>query len=612
MVHMECQESDHHEKLSRDDVARVMKIKQTITNEMTNPFSTGTQKLVNISSGEALSSEELLDAKKLGIDAINHAKSTNAQKINIPKIQTFGNQHKKKKGQLNNLARVISEEGAVTRGLCFTHELGDEERIDAFRYEWLEYPPSLFEPTKDTSGDVHYRMRKGTKSDFVDSIQKKVADSWLPQTTGPTGPDTVFVIDGMAFIQRFQNLGSSTFGDLTQRYLNKIMSIKPVGCKEVHFIGDRYDFGLRSLKGDERLRRGKGSSTPEYIPADNLAIPEWKSFLTNPRNKENLLSYLQASWAGIPMPDGVCLTVGVKDTAKSITSEGTTPVQELNCNNHEEADSRIFAHVAHCREGSKVVISANDTDVIVLALYHQPRLSNVKELWIQKTEQFLSIHGLVQSLSEVCNADSLELTDTLLNCYVLSGCDSVSYPFRVGKRKAAVVGLQLVGEMPAFSGLCPSNPGDIAPLVDEARTFFCMLYGKPGYDSLDKLRAHMFASTKKDLRSIPPSEDAFSLHVKRSVNQISIFKQAHLPNPTLLSPEEFGRHLQGDILVPTMKEKQSKPNSAKLKLCKCKKSPKCFRNCPCSAAGVDCSIGCSCNGDVDQCSRLLEQDDTTP
>ena len=97
MVHMECQESDHHEKLSRDDVARVMKIKQTITNEMTNPFSTGTQKLVNISSGKALSSEELLDAKKLGIDAINHAKSTNAQKINIPKIQTFGNQHKKKK-----------------------------------------------------------------------------------------------------------------------------------------------------------------------------------------------------------------------------------------------------------------------------------------------------------------------------------------------------------------------------------------------------------------------------------------------------------------------------------------------------------------------------------
>lgn len=46
------------------------------------------------------------------------------------------------------------------RALCFTQDLNDEAKIEAFSYEWnhYNYPPSLFELNSTASGG--YKMRK--------------------------------------------------------------------------------------------------------------------------------------------------------------------------------------------------------------------------------------------------------------------------------------------------------------------------------------------------------------------------------------------------------------------------------------------------------------------
>ena len=105
----------------------------------------------------------------------------------------------------------------------------------------------------------------------------------------------------------------------------------------------------------------------------------------------------------------------------------------------------------------------------------------------------------------------------LLIGYVLSGCDSVSYPFKRGKRKAAKVALQHIGEMTALSNAKISGFATKEHVMDEARIFFCELYGKPGYFSLDKLRAYLFASSKLDFLALLPTEDAFHFHFLRSL-----------------------------------------------------------------------------------------------
>ncbi|KAG1672873.1 hypothetical protein GQR58_015794 [Nymphon striatum] len=325
MAHMTSSQSDHHEKLRKDGMS---------------------------------DSCSLVDAKRLGLKAMDAATTTNADKIVQPKMETFATHLKKIQKKIDTVKEVIKEESAA-----------------------------------------------------------EVADSWEPlKELSPSSADAVYVVDAMAFIQRFNTLGSSTFGQLQER---------------------------------------------------------------------------------------------------------------------------IFAHIASCDDNNVFVIQATDTDIIVLAMYYFPRLPNVVELWVEKNDLFLSIHDLVNESAKAVGKDVLALTDTLLISYILSGCDSVSYPF------------------------------------------------------------------KRDLRSLPPTEDAFHFHVLRSLCQISLYKQASLSNPVLLPPKQYGRIVDGDRLIPVMKSKPSKPSAAKLKYCKCKKKPNCLRNCPCAKAAVPCIIACACNGDREKCGRLL-------
>ena len=66
------------------------------------------------------------------------------------------------------------------------------------------------------------------------------------------------VVDAMAFIQRHQHLGSSTFRELQEKYLKQLLNGLPDNCDCIHFVGDRYDVSpAESLKGEEREKRMK-------------------------------------------------------------------------------------------------------------------------------------------------------------------------------------------------------------------------------------------------------------------------------------------------------------------------------------------------------------------
>ena len=388
------------------------------------------------------------------------------------------------------------------------------------------------------------------------------------------------------------------------------MTRKPAKCNEVQFIGDRYDFGVMSLKGDEHQRRGIGKTSPEYVPADNLKIPDWKTFLSNPKYKTNLLKYLSSCWSKSSLPDGFTMVLGIEAQAICLTNNGVR--DQPHCPNHGEADTRIIAHIASFPEASKVVVQATDTDILMLCLYHYPRLMNISHLCVEKNDIFLPIHDLVNQMASSLGKNALELTETLLVAYVLSGCDSVSYPFKRGKKRAAKVAIQLVGKMSTLANFEPVDVTDIDEKVfDEARDYFCHLYSTVTSLSLNVLRAYLFASHKQDIRSLPPTEDAFKFHVLRSLAQFSLYRQASLCNPTLLPPEHYGRRLENGPLIPVMKTLPAKPTTAKLHFCKRKATPYCRRNCLCRKLSGRCIIACPCNGDPDKCELQITYDNDT-
>ena len=97
-------------------------------------------------------------------------------------------------------------------------------------------------------------------------------------------------------------------------------------------------------------------------------------------------------------------------------------------------------------------------------------------------------------------------------------------------------------------------------IIKEARQYFVALCGHKGFESLDKLREHIFATTKSDLRVLPPTEDSFYHHVLRSLYQFALYKRSTMSDPQLLSPTDFGHKLSNDKLVPIMMEKVARPD----------------------------------------------------
>ena len=386
----------------------------------------------------------------------------------------------------------------------------------------------------------------------------------------------------------------------------------------MNIVGDRYDFGEdKSLKGDERHRREQSQTSREYHPADALPVPDFKMFMQNRKNKANYLDFLSSYLCKNKnqIPEGVTFILGgtLKDPgdAVCVTNRSLSNVQELSCSQHEEADTRIIAHLCYCVETlacTRVVVHATDTDIIILCMYFFSRLPTIQELWIQlKPDSYLPVHILVDNLARKYKKPARILMSTLLSVYVLSGCDTVSYPFKRGKKKAATVGIDMAGSLQHLSSYGDDGAFEVTDeIVSDATHFFTALYGRKGNHNLNTLREHMYASSKSDLRILPPTDDAFRLHLLRALYQLALYKTACLSELCLPAPTDFGRVLVDGRLCPVLMTIAAKPDLQESPRCNCKSS-RCLKRCSCSGAGVPCCIRCSCMGRQPACGRIDDE-----
>ena len=124
----------------------------------------------------------------------------------------------------------------------------------------------------------------------------------------------------------------------------------------------------------------------------------------------------------------------------------------------------------------------------------------------------------------------------------------------------------------------------------------------------------MFLQQKSDLRSLPPTEDAFTQHVLRSIFQLRWWKHANESNPTIPSVTDFGRGVVHNQLVPITNLLPHRPKELEAQsFCKCVSS-KCRSNrCSCVKADVPCTIACSCETSIrteeDQLETESENED---
>lgn len=329
-------------------------------------------------------------------------------------------------------------------------------------------------------------------------------------------------------------------------------------------------------------------------------------------NKANLLSFLCEKWCENEQlepalgPTHLYLGGGFKEEMKSVVlTEGSVMDVPALESTQQEADTRIILHTLYSvqNEGvDRVVIHANDTDIITMCLYYgATHLSDLPELWVRTAQNaYLPIHEMVVALgpSQCCAMPFV---------HSLSDRDTTSYPYFTGKKAWFKSSMSL--DTPALEEF-GENPADAITddLLNQARDLTIAVYTTTAdhvEDSdLGKLRAYKFLNNRSTLlKLLPPTENAFLLHLKRAALATIIDKNAHIAKPEIPSCTEFGWSLDNGNAVPVPSTQPAWPVSMNKTIsCGCVKG--CQKNCSCAKKAVPCYIGCRCQGLATKCSRI--------
>ena len=113
-----------------------------------------------------------------------------------------------------------------------------------------------------------------------------------------------------------------------------------------------------------------------------MPIENWKGILCNATSNTNLIQLLFDVWEASNhlLPDGVTINLagGFSNRLKSVSVNSKYGMQSLESasSTQEEGDTRVISHTKVCVENicKGIVIRANDTDIVMLALYFFKKL----------------------------------------------------------------------------------------------------------------------------------------------------------------------------------------------------------------------------------------------
>ena len=121
----------------------------------------------------------------------------------------------------------------------------------------------------------------------------------------------------------------------------------------------------------------------------------------------------------------------------------------------------------------RIIIRSPDTDVLMLTVHYFPKLKSTEELWIQaggitstSDRRFMAVHS-------ICHSVSPTFSSILPAVHALTGCDSTSALFGIGKKS---VFKAIYDHTDDFSDLLTLNNEDDASALQAARKLTSALY----------------------------------------------------------------------------------------------------------------------------------------
>jgi len=424
-------ETKHHEQTSyyQKRFQQHLSAFITKTDEHGNPFSEESSELVSLLSKDIFDQDAVKSLHQLKVAGEAQFKAFQGRVLQEEGAPNFYDPitrnnfvllHKpKKRPKSKSKLKLLSSrnDARLFARLYVSCQKREGNLTEFFRHENQPYPPSL--------ADADGGMRHGNKADML-SVLSKLSPEQNPDTPAPQVSSVVY--DGAAVIHMLDRNKAKpkTFGGYKDCVFIPYISTQHLSIERIDIVWDTYRED--SLKASCREQRGTGSRRRVL---DSVALPQnWQQFLRVNENKTELFNFLATAISQLSQSRLVVSTNGTEVVSNFSQFDSTS----LSPCNQEEADTRIFLHVAdQIRCGHKeVMIRTVDTDVVVIAvgLFYQ---LGANKLWISfgtgQNHRYISIHDLAHALGP-------DNSQSLLFFYSFTGCDTTSAFANKGKKTA--------------------------------------------------------------------------------------------------------------------------------------------------------------------------------
>jgi len=492
--------------------------------------------------------------------------------------------------------KLLIDTEVLFRRLLAVSKYREIDMREVLQYELAGVPTSMFHDDG--------KMRKTKKSDLADKLEENGPEIVvLPPASVNTD---AYLIDGMAMIQGLNDNHFKTFDDVGKLVLKRLIRIlnnRDMDVDVVTIVFDRYDQEL-SIKSSERERRGTSDAGSTILIQGNRNVPNYRCFLKSAANKAGLAAFISDYVCTngselLPAGKSVILAGGFKEgeLVREVNEDGVSDIHDLKCT-HEEADTRLLLHAVNLStHHSRIILRCDDTDVLVVLLYYWSRGMLSSEVFMHcghsgkdiSRERYIPVHEIARTLGQdVCNV--------LPAVHALSGCDSTSSMYRMGKKTAYSV---LMENAEALQGL--GNLQDEESFTSSAMDFALLMNGKKAKKqaSLNDLRYHLATTTDKPASQLPPTEDAYKQHSLRARYQTMIWCQSHIARPEIAGPVGHGWHMDNvNGLRPVFYMNESAPAEVRdVTHLYCTDKNCEGLKCQCLQAGLECIQICSCRSD---------------
>ena len=333
---------------------------------------------------------------------------------------------------------------------------------------------------------------------------------------------------------------------------------------------------MPDYKASDQRRATQNASPDILFEPDMLASTPQSLFLGNRGNKARLISHKMTKMEVA----GISCSQSRADAAHQICTTALTA-----------------AHIIQ----RPVVLVGTDTDLLVMLIDAALPSMDIYMQFPNNPVKLYDINSVIQSLHPAVKRH-------LLFAHAITGCDTVSALFGMGKQKALSV-LERGEDNWVTLDIFKQPDATRDEIAEAGEKFLLKLYGATQSNSLDKYRYVRYmqqvsntslTSAGFKLESLPPTSAAAKFHAFRTYHTV----QQWLGNDALAATD-WGWQAKEGALSPVGSDQPVAPDRV-LRIVSCGCKAGCGRRCKCQKAGLYCTPMCStCMGQT--CANLFEE-----